>query len=230
MDLYCISDLHLSLSSDKPMDVFGDNWIGHFEKISAYFKENITDDDVVLIAGDTSWGMSVDEALPDLKAIDALPGRKYVIRGNHDYWWSSYAKISSLGLKTITFIQNNAFRYDGFVFCGTRGWTVPEDKTSDDDKKIFDREVIRLKLTLDAAKKISLDGDEIILMMHYPPFNSMIEDSAFTDIIGSYGVSKVIYGHLHGKNARFAPVVDKRGIKYYLTSCDFLNFTPLKLI
>ena len=229
MSIYCISDLHLSLSTDKPMDIFGNNWIGHFDKISAYFKENITDEDVVLIAGDTSWGMSIEDAMPDLKAIDELPGKKYIIRGNHDYWWSSYAKINSLGLKTITFIQNNAFRIDGKVICGTRGWTVPEGTSSDDDKRIFDREVIRLKLTVDCAKKLQKEGDEIILLMHFPPFNSAIEDSAFTEIIAEYNVGKVIYGHLHGNNARMAPVIDKKGIKYLLTSCDFLDFIPLKL-
>ena len=230
MKIFCISDLHLSLGvMDKPMDVFGDNWTGHWDKIKAYWQANITDDDIVLIAGDTSWGMNIPEALPDLAAIDELTGKKYIIRGNHDYWWSSYAKIKSLGLKSLVFIQNNAFREDGVVICGTRGWTVPEENSSDEDKKIYDREVIRLKLTLESAAKMRQEGDRLIVMMHYPPFNAKIDDSEFTSLIKEYGADEVVYGHLHGKNARLAPIIDKNGIKYYLTSCDFLGFTPLLL-
>lgn len=229
MNIYAISDLHLSSVTDKPMDIFGSNWIGHWDKVSDYWRRNITDNDIVLSAGDTSWGMNITEALPDLQKIDELPGKKFIIRGNHDYWWSSYSKIRGLNLKSIEFIQNNAFEIGDYVVCGTRGWTVPEKgEQSAQDKKIFDRETIRLGLTLKCAESIA-DGRKIILMMHYPPFNSALENSEFTEIIKNYPVEKVIYGHLHGNHGRYSASVDKGGIEYLLTSCDFLSFTPLKI-
>ncbi len=229
MSIYAISDFHLSLTTNKPMDIFGDNWAGHWDKICSSWRENITEEDIVLSAGDTSWGISVEEAYPDLKAIDELPGKKFVIRGNHDYWWSSYAKINALDLKSITFIQNNAFVTGDYVVCGTRGWTVPERTDTDShDNKIFERELIRLKLTLDSAVKVG-DGRKIILLIHYPPFNSEFADSKFTDLIAQYDVAKVVYGHLHGNRSRYVASIDKRGIEYLLTSCDFLSFNPLKI-
>mgnify|MGYP004596599643 FL=1 len=229
MRVFAISDLHLSSATDKPMDIFGSNWIGHWDKIRSGWLEQITDDDVVLSAGDTSWGMNIPQALADLQEVDALPGTKFIIRGNHDYWWSSYAKINALGLGSIKFIQNNAIASGDYVFCGTRGWTVPEEgDTESDDKKIFDRELIRLKLTLDAATAIS-DDKKIVLMTHYPPFNSRFDDSPFTDLIKNYRVDKVVYGHLHGNVSRANAVVNKNGIEYVLTSCDFLNFKPILL-
>ncbi len=229
MKIFALSDFHLSAAVNKPMDVFGVNWEGHWEKIRANWLETVTDEDVVLSAGDTSWGMNIREALPDLKAIDGLPGKKFIIRGNHDYWWSSYAKIKSLGLESINFIQNNALICGDYVFCGTRGWTVPEEgETDSEDKKIFDRELIRLKLTLDAAAKIA-DGKIIVLLTHYPPFDSTFTDSPFTELISKYPVSKVVYGHLHGNHGRFSASVDKNGTEYILTSCDFLSFKPLRI-
>lgn len=229
MKLYAISDLHLSNATDKPMDVFGPHWSGHFDKIKRFFAENVSDEDVVFLAGDTSWGMTIPEALPDLQAVDALPGKKFVIRGNHDYWWQGYKKINELGLRTVTFIQNNAFRFDQYVVCGTRGWTIPDEDSSSEDKKIFDRECIRLRLTLTEAKKLQQENDKLILLLHYPPFNVKFEDSVFTEIIEEFSVDTVIYGHLHGIQSRSCAVVDKKGTPYYLTSCDFLNFTPIRI-
>ena len=230
MRVFAISDFHLSFGvRNKPMDVFGNNWTGHWEKISSFSKENIAEDDIILSSGDTSWGMTIDEALPDLSAVNELPGKKFIIRGNHDYWWSSYKKISSLGLDSIQFIQNNAFKIGQFVICGTRGWTVAEKDATDEDKKIFEREKIRLKLTLNQGRKLLSDGDKLILLMHYPPFNSRFENSDFTDIIAENAVDKVIYGHLHGGRSRFSPIVNKENTDYILTSCDFLDFTPLQI-
>lgn len=229
MKIYAISDFHLSNGTDKPMDVFGDNWKGHWDKIREFCSEDITSEDIILSAGDTSWGMSIAEALPDLTAVDSLPGTKFIIRGNHDYWWSSYKKINSLGLAGIRFIQNNAFKVENFVLCGTRGWTVPDRDTYDADKKIFDRELIRLKLTLEEGAKLRSDGDRLLLLTHYPPFNSRYEDSSFTDMIADYRVEKVVYGHLHGCRSRCCGSVFKGDTEYLLTSCDFLSFRPLRI-
>ncbi len=228
MKVYAISDFHLSNGTNKPMDVFGEKWVGHWDKISEVWKKEITDEDIVLSAGDTSWAMNLSEAKADLAAIDALPGKKFIIRGNHDYWWTSYKKINDCGYGSIRFIQNNAFCEGDYVICGTRGWTVADGEASEEDKKIFSRELIRLEMTLlEAAKK--QEGKKILLLMHYPPFNSRFEDSAFTDVIEKYDVDKVIYGHLHGNRSRYVSQVTKKGTDYLLTSCDFLDFSPLRI-
>ena len=224
MKIYAISDLHLTGGTDKPMDIFGVSWIGHWDKIRSDWKEKVEDDDVVLIAGDISWGMSLEQAMTDLNEISALRGKKIIIRGNHDYWWSTYKKLCALNLNGIYFLQNNAVVVGDAVFCGTRGWSVPEkEEQSDEDKKIFDREIIRLGMSLSEAKKIA-DGREIIGMIHYPPFNSRFEKSEFTKLFSEAGIKKVVYGHLHGQHARYkdGPVVID-GVRYYLTSCDYLD-------
>lgn len=231
MNIYSISDLHLTSGTNKPMDIFGENWIGHWDKIRADWKEKVCHDDIVLIAGDISWGMNVEQALNDLNEIDELPGKKIIIRGNHDYWWSTYKKLCALDLKSIIFIQNNAKITGDYVFCGTRGWTVPEkNEQSEEDKKIYDRELIRLKMSLDEAKKIA-EGREIIGLIHYPPFNSRYECSPFCDLFSTAGVKTVVYGHLHGNHVRTKEgAVGIGGVNYYLTSCDFLHFNLLKII
>ena len=232
MDIYTISDLHLASKVNKPMEIFGGNWTGgYWQKIKNDWHEKVKDTDVVLIGGDVSWAMSLATAKNDLEEIDALPGKKYIIRGNHDYWWASQNKMHDLGLKNIFFVQNNAYKTENFVFCGTRGWTVPETGAtqSDEDKKIFDRELIRLELTLSKATSLAENGEKIYCMMHYPPFNAAFADSPFTELIQKYNAHAVIYGHLHGNLSRYKDVVDKNGISYYLTSCDFLNNKLLKL-
>lgn len=230
MKIFAISDLHLTTSVDKPMDVFGGAWENYWEHIQESWRANVSDEDVVLIAGDISWAMRNDEAIADLHLIAALPGKKVIIRGNHDYWWSSYNKVNEILPATVKAIQNNAFKYGNVIVCGTRGWTVPIGESSDlQDKKIFDREVIRLKLTLDSALSIKQEGDKIILMLHYPPFTWSFADSEFTDLIKNYPVDAVVYGHLHGKDGRSELLLYKNGTPYYLTSCDKLN-NELKLI
>lgn len=210
------------------MDVFGMNWVGHWEQIKADWASKVTDKDIVLISGDVSWAMSINNALIDLQEIDKLTGKKIIIRGNHDYWWSSYKKLKELPLSTITFIQNNATKIGNFIFCGTRGWTVEEKQTAE-DKKILDREIIRLKLTLDEAKKLQKDSEKIVVMMHYPPFNARFDNSAFTELIALYDIEKVVYGHLHGAASRYRAVVNKGITNFYLTSCDFLDNKLLEL-
>ncbi len=230
MKIFAISDLHLSIASDKPMNVFGGSWEGYWEKIKENWLNKVTENDVVLIAGDISWGMSLEQALPDLEAIAALPGKKVLTKGNHDYWWSTYKKITSLNLEKMYFIQNNAVKIGDYIFCGTRGWTVDDDDNlSPEDKKIYDREVIRLGLTLKSAEQLRINGETIVGMIHYPPFNYRFEDSDFTKLFEEYGVKKVIYGHLHGNSARFKDVVNKRETNFYLTSCDFLKNDLLEI-
>ena len=235
---FAISDLHLSFQTDKPMDVFGGNWAGYEQKIMDDWNSRVGDDDVGIIAGDISWAMRMSETEKDFEYISRLKGTKIIIRGNHDYWWISITKVrEALPPKTIA-LQNDSVKIGGTVFCGTRGWRVPErnQKQSAEDKKIFDREVIRLELSLkDAESKrdchvAGSPRNDIVVIMHYPPFNCMRDDSPFTKLMEKYGVSVCVYGHLHGKNSRNEIVTTKNGIKYYLTSCDLVGFRVVEIL
>lgn len=229
MKVFAISDLHLSINNPKPMDIFGGAWDNYWDKIKQDWTSKVSDDDTVLISGDISWALKIEDAIPDLEEIDKLSGKKIIIRGNHDYWWSSYNKVKNILPKNILAVQNNAIKFENFVICGTRCWTIPTANSSEHDKKIYARELIRLKLTLDEAKKLAEDKLPIILMLHYPPFNALWQDSEITEIINSYNVKCVVYGHLHGKDCRTKNVITKNDIPYYLTSCDQVN-NELQLI
>ena len=228
MKIYALSDLHLSFQTDKPMDVFGGNWAGYEQKIMDDWNARVADGDVGIIAGDISWAMRMSETEKDFEYISKLKGTKIIIRGNHDYWWGSISKVrEALPPNTIA-LQNDSIKIGGTVFCGTRGWRVPErnQKQSAEDKKIFEREVLRLELSLQDAKK---KGDKIIAIMHYPPLNCMRDDSPFTALLEKYGVSACVYGHLHGKNSRNEVLTVKNGIKYYLSSCDLVGFKLVEI-
>lgn len=229
MALYAISDLHLALNVDKPMGIFGPKWENHHEKIKENWLEIVKETDTVLIGGDISWSMGQEESKEDLAWIHNLPGRKILIRGNHDYWWTSITKLNAL-YDDMDFIQNNFFAYEDYAICGTRGWIVEgtERKFTEHDKKIFEREKIRLKLSLDMAKKAGYE--KIIVMIHYPPTSETLKDSDFTDIFKEYGVETVIYGHLHNANPNWVINGERDGIEYLLTSCDFINFEPIKIL
>lgn len=227
MALYAISDLHLSLNTDKPMDIFGDNWAKHDEKIKENWLDKITDEDTILIAGDISWAMKWSESEEDLKWIDRLPGNKIISKGNHDYWWASITKLNKLFNKT-KFIQNNFYTYEDYAICGSRGWTAPNEKYTEHDIKIYSRECIRLKLSLDEAKKAGYE--KIIVMIHYPPMNDKFEDSEFTKIFEDYKVEKVIYGHIHGYGLKNIFEGNKNGVEYIMTSSDYLKFNPIKIL
>ena len=228
MKIYAISDLHLSNSCDKPMDVFGGNWENYTDKIISNWTAKVTDDDVVLIAGDISWAMKLDEAQSDLEWIDKLPGKKIIIKGNHEYWWKSISSVREILPESILAIQNDALKIEDYVICGTRGWTVPEKgkELSEEDTKIYKREVERLKLTLMSAQTLKQDGDKIIAMMHFPPFNMDKEPNEFMTLFEEYGVSVVVFGHLHGYTV-CDKVSERNGIKYYFTSCDHINNDPV---
>lgn len=230
MKVFAISDLHLSINNPKPMNIFGGSWDNYWDKIKRSWNDLVSNDDIVLIGGDISWALKLEDAIPDLEEIDTLPGKKIIIRGNHDYWWSSYNKVKSVLPQNIFAVQNNAIKLNNIVICGTRGWTFPSANSTEHDKKIYARELIRLKMTLDEATKLAANNEKIILMLHYPPFNALWQDSEVTDIIKNYdNVKNVIYGHLHGKDCRTKDLIIKNDICYHLTSCDQVN-NELQLI
>lgn len=221
MKIFAISDLHISTNTNKPMEIFGGNWIGYMEKIKADWQEKVTDDDLVLIGGDLSWAMDIEDAQKDLQTLADLKGKKILIKGNHDYWWSGIGKVRDILPENFFALQNDSLRFDGVLICGSRCWSVPGSPDfNEQDRKIYLRETERLKLSLSSAQKIKQDGDKLIALVHFPPFNVHREDSAFTEIFEQFGVDAVIYGHLHGKSVRADKLVVKNGIKYYLTSCD----------
>lgn len=226
--VYGIADLHLDSIGDKPMDIFGDNWVNHQGKIFNNWKDIVSVNDIVLIAGDVSWALRLSEAYIDLKKIDELPGHKVISRGNHDYWWSTKSKLEGLDLKTIHFLHNDSYVYDSIVICGTRGW-APKDSDEFDshDEKIFAREVNRLDLSLSSIKDSML---EKIVMIHYPPFNTENKSpNEFADIMKKHNVTKCIYGHLHGEGHKFAVEGDVEGIDFHCISSDYINFIPKKI-
>jgi predicted phosphohydrolase len=230
MALYAISDFHLALGGDKPMDVFGHNWLNHDEKIKNNWLKIITKDDTILVAGDISWSMHMDEGMKDLKWIHELPGTKIFVKGNHDYFWTSITKLNSL-YEDMKFIQNNFFTYKDYAICGTRGWISPEyENFTTHDEKIYKRELIRLRLSLDAALKNGYTN--VIMMLHYPPFvDKLIENNEMVNLIEEYKVKKVIYGHLHGPSLqKIKDILIRNEVEYIITSCDYINFTPIKIM
>lgn len=229
MSLYAIGDLHFSTAVNKPMNIFGDNWDNHEEKIINSWKNQVKDDDIVLVVGDTSWGINMNEAEQDLDIIHKLPGKKIFVKGNHDYWWTTVTKLNKL-YENMSFLQNNFYSYKDYAICGTRGWICPNDfKFTQEDEKIYKREAHRLKLSLDAAKKAGLK--KIIVITHYPPTNDKLESSLFTDIYEEYCVEKVIYGHLHGKESFKMGLEGIRNeVEYKLVSCDYTNFNIIKIM
>ena len=232
MKIFAISDLHISTNTNKPMDVFGGNWVGYLEKIYADWESKVSDGDLVLIAGDVSWAMSIDDAVKDISTFAALKGKKIIIKGNHDYWWSGIGKVRDSLPESVYALQNDSVKIGDVVICGSRGWTVPgAPDFTEQDMKLYKRETERLKLSLSSAKKLAENGEKIIAMIHYPPFNVRRESSAYTDIFEEFGVDSVIYGHLHGKDVRADKFLIKNGIKYYLTSCDLVDnkLTEIKL-
>lgn len=230
MALYTIADLHLPLGVDKPMDIFGKAWADYVERLEYNWQRKINDDDTVVICGDFSWATYLDESERDFEFLNALNGKKILLKGNHDYWWSTKNKLSIFieekGFKNISFMQNDAFLYEDIALCGTRGWINPSwDNFGEADKKIFDREVQRLELSLKAAKECN----EKYVFTHYPPVSLTRDKNDFTEMMKSYGVTKCFYGHLHAASHKNAvnDIVD--GIEYKLVSGDYVQFDPVKI-
>ncbi len=230
MNIYAIADLHLSGEPpSKPMDVFGAHWAGHKEKIEQNWLDTVQADDVVIIAGDISWALGLHQAAEDLSWIAALPGRKLLLRGNHDYWWASPAKLRAAYGADFTFLQNNAIMIGDIAICGTRGWILPSaENFTDEDRKIYDREAIRLQLSLDAAR--AQDAKHIIVAMHYPPLFAAEEVTKFTDLLEQYHVEHCVYGHIHGEEHVITFEGERNGVQYKLVSCDTQGFTLYKII
>ncbi|MBE6048166.1 MAG: serine/threonine protein phosphatase [Clostridium sp.] len=228
MALYAISDLHLAFNNNKPMDIFGEKWSNHDVKIKTNWLSKINEDDMILIAGDISWAMREDESMMDLQWIEDLPGKKIISKGNHDYWWNSITKLNSK-FKNTKFLQNNYYVYKDYAICGSRGWICPgSDKFTQKDEKIYLRELIRLRLSLDSAKKAGFN--KIIVMIHYPPTNEKFEQSDIVKLLKEYNVEKVVYGHLHGAALRRVLNGVNDGIEYIMTSGDYIDFDPIKIL
>ena len=249
--IFAISDLHLSFMADKPMNLFGQHWDNYEDKILTDWNSKLGPNDIGIIAGDISWAMKPAETDRDFDFIRKLNGKKILIRGNHDYWWSTITKVRELLGPDVIALQNDSVRLElsstddalarecavlqlqndnptpkGIVFAGTRGWRVPERRQPQtaEDKKILAREIIRLELALKDAKIKLQPADTLIVIIHYPPFNSLRDPSPFTDLMEKFGVNICIYGHLHGKGGRVELHTQKNNIDYYLTSCDLLGF------
>lgn len=233
MAVYAISDLHLSLSVNKPMDVFGSRWTGYMEKLKTLWTETVSADDHVIVPGDISWATYLDQAVEDFQFIEDLPGRKIISKGNHDYWWNTASKLEQFleGNKflSISFMHNNSFKLGKTIVCGSRGWKCPGDEDfSTEDRKIYDRELQRLELSLKSI--VNEGGENIIAALHYPPFNTSKEPSGFVEIMKKYNVNVCIYGHLHGEGCKNAVEGNIGGIDFKLVSGDYLHFKPFKLV
>ena len=232
MSIYAISDLHLSFGDNKPMDIFGETWENHAEKIKENWIKKIKDDDLVLLPGDFSWAMYLKDTYKDFEYLNSLPGKKLLLKGNHDYWWTTLKKmrtyIEENEFENIDFIYNNSYLYDNKIIVGTRGW---QDDNNKEDKKIIKRENLRLELSIkDGITKYGQDK-EIIVCMHYPPFNKYEEkEMNFIQTMKKYNVTICIYGHLHGEMAHKEA---KQGIieemNFTLTSSDYTKFDLVKI-
>ena len=221
MAVWAISDLHLP-AHEKPMDIFGPHWANHFERIREDWLLRVQPEDVVLLPGDLTWAMHLEEAQEDLEQIGALPGMKLLLRGNHDYWWSSIGRVRRLLPEGCWALQNDSIMLDGRLYAGSRGWTIPAEPEGDsDDARIYRRERQRLEMSLNSARAKSVDAP-LTVMMHYPPRTDGCE--GFADLLKLYGAENVVYGHLHGAGLAGAISGDVDGIVYHQVSCDGLGF------
>lgn len=225
MALYAIGDLHLSMTTDKPMDVFGCNWANHAEKLKEAFSE-LHSDDVTVLCGDLSWGIDLEEAREDFLFVDSLPGKKIILKGNHDYWWATVSKtkkfFSGIGVTTIDILNNNCFLHgDNAAICGTRGWFYEEESGSEHDKKILFRELGRLETSLKAA-----EDREKHVFLHYPPKYGGYECSEILDLLEQYSVKTCIYGHIHGRSLKKIFEGNRHGTVHKCVSADHVNFVP----
>jgi len=226
MPIYAIADLHLSLASDKPMDVFGEAWRGHMEKMERNWREVVSEDDLVLVPGDISWAMQLSAALPDLSFIGSLPGRKILLKGNHDYWWSAIGRVRAALPDGMRALQNDSFVEKGVGICGSRGWLCPGGSNfTPDDEKIYLRELDRLSLSLRSLPQVETK----IAMLHFPPFSDKDRASGFTERLEEASVQVAVYGHLHGEANRYAFEGEKNGVFYHCVAADKLDFTPKRI-
>lgn len=228
MALYAIGDLHLCLGAPKPMDVFGGAWVGYMDKLRQGLSV-IGPEDTTVLLGDLSWALDLASAQADFAWINQIPGRKILLKGNHDYWWSTAAKFQKFcgenGFENMALLNNNCFFYDGWAICGTRGWFFEEERSGQHDEKVFKRELIRLEASLKAA------GDrEKMVFLHYPPRYRGYVCQPIVDLLKGYGVRRCFYGHLHGGSHKLAVEGPWDGVEYRLVSADYLSFQPFSVI
>ena len=228
MALYAIGDLHLCLGAEKPMDVFGGAWIGYMDKLKQGFSD-VTEEDTTILLGDLSWALGLQEAKDDFAWINEIPGKKIILKGNHDYWWSTAAKFYKFcgenGFENQWILNNNHYEYGDWAICGTRGWFFEEERSNQQDEKVFKRELIRLETSLRSAGEKNK-----IVFLHYPPRYKGYECSEILDLMKQYGVRKCFYGHLHGASHGLALEGQWDGIEYKLVSADRLGFKPFLVI
>lgn len=228
MALYTIGDPHLSLGSSKPMDVFGGAWKGYLEKLTQGLSV-LRPEDTLVLAGDISWGMSLEESAADFAWLDALPGRKILMKGNHDYWWTTRAKMESFleenGLDSLSILHNNAVSVEGLSLCGSRGWMFEQGQ--EHDKKIINREAGRIRASLQDAQRFG--EQEKVLFLHYPPVFMQDSIPEFFEVMNQYGVRRCYYGHIHSQGCRFAFQGEWCGVQLEMVSADYLRFMPKKI-
>ena len=234
MSIYVIADLHLSFSQNKPMDIFGDNWESHAEKIKENWIKTVKADDYVILPGDFSWATYIEDTKLDFSYLNSLPGKKILLKGNHDYWWTTLTSMRKFvkenEFENIDFLYNNSYLVEDKIIVGTRGWNVLD---SEDDKKMIKRETARLELSIkDGIQKYGNER-EIIAFLHYPPITqnnlNKLENREFINMLKKYNIKRCYYGHLHGQSHKDAVVGIIDGIEYKLISADYLNF-DLQLI
>lgn len=230
MAIYVIADLHLSFSQDKPMSIFGENWEGHSEKIKNNWISKVKPEDTVVLPGDFSWAMYLQDTYKDFEYLNSLPGKKLLLKGNHDYWWTTVTNMRNFleenKFKNIDFIYNNSYLVENKILTGTRGWNLLNTENS---SKMIKRESIRLQLAIEDGIKKYGDDKEIIVFMHYPPISNTNKKSDFLKILKQYDIKRCYYGHLHGKSHQDAVEGIVDGIEFKLISADYLNFDVIKV-
>lgn len=228
MALYAIGDLHLSLGAEKPMDVFGGNWVGYMDSLREGLS-CITQEDTTVLLGDLSWALDLQSAKADFAFIDEIPGKKIILKGNHDYWWSTAAKFYKFcdinGFSNQFILNNNCYEYENWAICGTRGWFFDIARSSEHDEKVFKRELIRLETSLKAAGEKNK-----MVFLHYPPLYKGYECREILDLLEKYQVRRCYYGHLHGPSHKMAMEGLWNGVEFRLVSADYLNFKPHTVI
>lgn len=243
MSIYVIGDLHLSFNANKPMNIFGDNWNGHEEKIKKDWINKVTDNDIVVLPGDFSWSMKLEDTKKDFEYINNFPGKKLLLKGNHDYWWNTISKMRTFlkenNFEKIDFIYNQGYIIENYIIAGTRGWSLLDEEKNE---KVLNRELSRLetsikdgmqKLKSECEKNNTKSSKELIVFMHYPPISNVKilnkEETKFVEIMKKYNVKKCFYGHLHGNSIKDAFEGEFEGIEFKLVSADGLNFKLYKI-
>ena len=239
MAIFTMSDLHLSLDTDKSMEVFGSLWNNYINRIYENWHSVVSEKDTVLVGGDISWAMHLADCKKDFEFINSLPGKKIFFKGNHDYWWESMSKMDAFleknGFDTISIVNNTAFICESYLIMGSRGWTLPGDGGfGEDDKKIYLRELARLKLSMEYGNELcnqnSFEPTKRICILHYPPFTKdCVLDEGISELFNEFGITDCFYGHLHSSSVRNAFRGEHQGINYTLVSADYLGFMPLKV-